>query len=122
MQLGNLIEAELVSHDPTGVDLRQLYQLHVDFADIRKVLFDDLNGELRHFLNALEDVEAAPTAVALHRIGGIRHQLQLMQHKLGDHEGSIDESGFNDVGDTAVDNHAGIQYFEGMLGTGLPAK
>jgi len=55
------------------------------------------------------DVQPATSPIALERIRGVRHQLQFAQHELGSHNGSIEKSGFRNVRDTSVNNHAGIE-------------
>ena len=62
-----------------------------------------------HLLNLLQDVEAAPAAIALHRVGGIGDELQFLQHELRNDQRAVDESGFADVRDAAVDDHAGVE-------------
>ena len=104
------------------VNLGQLDQLHVHFADGREVVFQDLDVKLGHLLEALEDIQAAAAAVALHGVGGIGHQLQLAQHELGDDDGAVDESGLGDIHDAAVDDHAGVQDLERVLGDLFPAE
>ena len=56
------------------------------------------------------------------RIGGIGHQLQFAQHELRDHQRAVDETGFDDVGDAAVDDDAGVENLEGVLGRLLAAE
>src|SRR5712691_6625159 len=80
VELGDFIEVEIVGHDFAIVDFGQLDQLHVYFADVREIVFNNLNRQLGYFLDALQHIEATPPAVALHGIGGIGHQLQLAQH------------------------------------------
>src|SRR5208282_5766621 len=66
-----LVQIEIVGNDLAVVDLGQLDELHVHVADVRKILLHDLDAEMRHFLDALEDVQPAPAAIAFHRICGI---------------------------------------------------
>ena len=77
---------------------------------------------MRHLLDTLQDVEAAPAAVALHGIARIRHQLQLAQHELRDHQHAVEKAGFGDVGNAAVDDHTGVQDLKGFLGTLFAAE
>src|SRR5215831_7063101 len=112
MQLRHLIEVEIVGDDLAVVDLGEFDQLHVDLARLGEILLDDLDVEVGHFLNTLQDVQAAAPAIALHRIGGIRDELQLPQDELWDHQHSIQKSGLRDVGDPPVDNDAGVQNLE----------
>ena len=115
MQLRYLIEVEVVSDDLAVEQLGQFDELHVHFADVRKILFHDLHVQMGHFLDALENIEAAAAAVALHRIGRVGHQLQLTQHKLGYDQDAVQESGFGDIGDASVDNHARVQNLVSLL-------
>ena len=89
---------------------------------MRKVLLDDLHVEVGHFLDALEDIQAAPAAVALHGIGGIGDKLQLPQNELRDYQHAVEEAGFGDIGDAAVDDHRGVQNLERLLGSLLAAE
>ncbi len=122
VQLGHLVEVEIVGDDLAVVDLGQFDQLHVHFAHVREVVFHDLHGQVRHLLDALQDVQAAAAAVALHRIGRIGHQLQLAQHELRNHQHAVEETGFGDIGDAAVDDHAGVQNLERFLRALLAAE
>src|SRR5579884_323712 len=112
VQLRDLVQIEVVGNDLANIEARQLDQLHVDFADVGKVILDDLHLKLRQFLDALQDVQAAAAAVAFQGIGGIGDQLQLTQHELRDYQRAVEEAGFDDVGDTAVDDDAGIENFK----------
>ena len=89
---------------------------------MRKIVFHDLHVQMRHFLDALQNVQAAAAAVALHRIGRIGHQLQFPQHELRNHQHAVQKAGFGDIGDAAVDNHAGIENLEGLLDDFSPPK
>jgi hypothetical protein len=67
---------------------------------------------VRHLLDALQNVQPAPAAVALHGIGRIGHQLQFAQHELRNHQHAVEEAGLGDIGDAAVDDHAGVENLE----------
>ena len=71
-------------------------------------------------LHALQHIQAAAAALALGAVGRVGHYLQLAQHELRNHEHAVDKSRFGDVGDAAVDDHAGIQYL-GAAARGLVA-
>ena len=47
--------------------------------------------EVGHLLDVLQDVEAAAAAIALHRIGRVGDELQLVQHELRNHERAVEE-------------------------------
>ena len=75
VQLGHLVQVEIVGDDLAIVDLPQFDQLHVHVPHLREILFDDLHREVGHFLDALQDVQAAPSPVPFHGIGGIGYKL-----------------------------------------------
>ena len=114
VELGNLIQIEVVGHDFAAVDLGEFDQLHVDFGNVGEVVFEDPHVQLGHLLNALEDVESTAPAVSFEGVGGIGNHLQFTQDELRNDQGSVEEAGFDDVGDASVDDHAGIEDFEGL--------
>src|SRR5208337_350594 len=115
LQLGDFVEIEVVGEDLAFIELGQFNELHIDFADAGEVIFHDLDLHRSHFLETLQDVEAAASAIAFERIGGIGHQLQFAEHKLRDHDQAVEETGLGDVSDAAVNNDAGIQYLVTLL-------
>src|SRR5579883_1006929 len=115
VELRDFIEVEIVRDHLAVVDLGQLDQLHVDVADVGEIVLDDLHIEVRHLLDALQNVEPAAAAVALHGIGRIGDELQLAQDELRNHQNAVEEAGFGDIGDAAVDDDARIQDLERLL-------
>src|SRR5262249_83849 len=116
-QLRYLVQVEVVGDDLALQRARELDQLEVDLADLGKIEIGDHHFHAGHLLDLLQDVEPAPAAVALHRIGGIGDQLQLLQHELRDDERAVDEAGFADVGDAAVDDDARVEHLVAPLRT-----
>ena len=55
-------------------------------------------------------------AIALQGIGGVRHQLQFPQHKLGNDQRAVNKARFANVGDAAVDDDAGVEHFVILAG------
>ena len=104
------------------VDLGQFDQLQIHFAHGGEVVFHDLNLQGSDLLQALQDVETAASAVALERVGRIGHQLQFAQHELRGDDDAIEEAGFGDVGDAAVDDDAGIENLVALLALFLAAE
>ena len=78
--------------------------------DVREIGVGHLNIHTGHLLNLLQNIEAAAAAVALHRIGRVGDELQLLQHELRDDERPVHESGLADVRDPAVDDDAGVEH------------
>src|SRR5579864_5336865 len=122
VQLGDFVQIEIIGDDFAIVNFGQLDQFHVDFADVREVVLDDLHVEVRHFLDALQNIETAAAAIAFHGVGGIGDQLQFAQHELRDDEHAIEKTGFGDVGDAAVDDDAGIEDLKGFLWPFFPTE
>ncbi len=89
------------------------------------ILIGNLHIEVRHLLNALEDFEAAAPPLALEGIGGIGDELEFAQDKLGDQKHTVEKVGLTDVGDAAVNDHAGVEQLDdgagGVLGIKQPA-
>ena len=122
LQLRNFIQVEVVRDDFAFVDFRQLDQFQVDLTHGREIILNDLNLERGHFLEALENIQPAATAVALQRVGGIGHQLKLAQHKLRRNNDAIEESGLGNVGNPAVDDDAGVENLVAFLALLLAAE
>src|SRR6476646_7004668 len=109
MKLRDFVQIKVVGHDSAVVDLGQLNQFEIDLRHIRKIILNDLDIEVRHFGDALQNVQTATAAVAFHGVGGIRHQLKLAQHEAGNYQSAFDKSRLGNVGDATVDDHARIQ-------------
>ena len=109
VQVGDLVEVEVVGDD-FGVEvLSQLDQLEINFADGGVVVLDDLNGKLRIALHALEDIEPAAASLAAGGILGVGDHLQLAKDELGDDERAFEKTGLGHIGNAAVDDGAGVQ-------------
>src|SRR5207248_3825739 len=122
LKLRDFVQVEIVSDDLGFVSFGKLDQLHVYFADAREIVFYNLHGERGNLLDALQDIETSPAAIALQRISGISHELQLAQHKLRKHNDAVEEAGFSDVGDATVNDDAGIQNFVALAALLLAAE
>ena len=57
----------------------------------------------------VEDVQAAPAALALQPVGRIGHELELLEDELGNDERPLDEPRVAEVGDAAVDDDARVE-------------
>ena len=110
MQVGHLVQVEVVGDDLGLPLLGQLEQLQVHFADGGKIVGHNLHLDLVVGLHALQHIQAAAAALALGAVGRVGHHLQLAQHELRHHQHAVDKSGFGDVGDAAVDDDARIQH------------
>ena len=84
-----------------------------------KVDVGDRDVDAGHLLDLLQDVEPAPAAVALQRVGGVGDELQLLEHELRDDERAVEEAGLADVGNPAVDDHAGVEDAVALLRPGV---
>jgi hypothetical protein len=52
----------------------------------------------------------------------VGHQLQFAQHELRDHQRAVQKAGFGNVRDPPVNDDAGIQNLEGLLGRLLASE
>src|SRR5262249_56974602 len=108
-QLRHLVQVEVVGDDLPLKRARQLDQLQIDFTHLREIEIGNRDFDAGHLLNLLQNVEAAAAAVALHRVGGIGDQLQLLQDELRDDQRAVDEPCLAHVGDAPVDDHARVE-------------
>src|SRR5208282_3444241 len=87
-----------------------------------KIVLHNLDLKCRHLLEALQNVKAATTTVALQRVSRIRHQLQFPQDELWCHDDAVQEAGFGNVGDAPVDDHTGVEDLVTLLALLFAAK
>src|SRR6185437_13291635 len=67
-QLRNFVQVEVVRDDLPLQRPRKLDQLQIHFFDVGEIGVRDRDLHAGHLLNLLQDVEAAPSAIALHRV------------------------------------------------------
>ena len=72
-----------VSMVRVGEEAGQLAKVMNDLANLLEILLDDFDGQVGHLLDALENIQTAAAAVALHGVGGIGYELEFAQHELG---------------------------------------
>src|SRR5207245_11401743 len=109
-ELGDLVEVEVVGDDLAAHAPGELDELEVDLAHLGEVGLDDLHRDVGDLLHLLQDVESAPAAVALERVGGVGYLLQLPQDELGYDQRALQEAGLADVGDAPVDDHRRVEH------------
>src|SRR5580704_14172706 len=122
LQRCNLVQIEIVGHDFRVVALSKFNQLQVHFWNLQEIVFGDLNLQMRHLLDSLQDFESAPSTLTLQRVGGISHQLQFVQHELRDDHRSIQKLCLGDIRHAPIYNHAGIEHLERVLQAALTTK
>ena len=76
-------------------------------------------GVRRVLLHPVEDLEAAPAAVAPERVGAVGDVLELVEDEARHDQGAVDEAGLGDLGDPAVDDRAGV---DDDVGVARPAR
>ena len=118
----HLVQVEVVGDDLALVDLGQFYQFQVDFADGGKIVFHNLNLQVGDFLQALQDVEAAPPAIALQGVSGVGDELQFAQHELRGDDNAVEEAGLGNVGNAPVNDDAGVENLVAFLALLLATK
>ena len=122
VEVGDLVEVEVVGDDFGLPFFGQLEELEVDFADGGEVVGDDLDLDGVAGLHALEHVEAAAAALALGSVGGVGDDLELAEDELGDDHGAVNESGFGDVCDATVDDDGGVEDLGAAAGGALAGE
>ena len=93
-KLRDLVQIEIVGDDLRFEFLRQFDQLHIDFANRRIVVLDELHGDPRHLLNSLQNIQAAAPAIALQRISGIGNLLEFAKNEVRNQQNAIHETLF----------------------------
>ena len=78
-----------------------------------EIVLDNFHPDVVILLNVIENIESPTTPCAFQRIRRIGNMLEFLQNKLRNDELSLHETGFTQVGDTAVNDHARIQQFGG---------
>ncbi len=111
MQVGHLVQVEVVGHHLGFPLLGQFQQLQVHLADRREIIRHNLHLDLLVRLHPLQHVESAAAALPLRAVGRVGDHLQFAEHKLRNDEHAIDKPGLGDIGDAAVDDDARIQNF-----------
>src|SRR5207249_2779972 len=108
LDAGYPIEVEIRGHDRRPQVARQLYQLDVDLANILEVDLRDVDRQDSALLQPVQDFQSVAAAAAPQRVGGIGDVPQLVEDKMRDHQRALEKSGFDDLGDAAVDDRARV--------------
>ena len=115
MQFCDLVQVEVIRDHLRAKLLGKGDQLAVDLADPRKIILRNAHLHVAHLLDAVQNIEPPPAPGPLERIGGIGNVLQFLQDELGDDDRSVEELCFADVGNPAVDDHAGVHDLDVLL-------
>ena len=110
LELGDAVEVEVVGQDHPAAPDGERDQLGIDLGDIGDVVLDDLDRRPRFLLHPVEDLETSAAAVAAQRVRAVGDVLELIEHEARDDERAVDEARFDDLGDPAVDDRAGIDH------------
>src|SRR5262249_21226958 len=108
LQPSNFIEVIVIGNDLPPEVFRQNNQPLVDFTDtleFRDFGIMDPNLNSGRFLQSIEDVKPAPSAVSAKLVRAVRDTLELLEHESRNDELLVDHPGFGHIGDAAVDNH-----------------
>src|SRR5205814_7058105 len=95
--------------------LGQFDELHIDFADLRIIIFHKLDVNTGHFLDPLQNVQTAAPAIPLQSVRRVGHLLQLAEDEVRDDESAIEESRFADIRNSPVDHDARVEYLVRLL-------
>ncbi len=106
--LGHPVQVEVVGQDDAAPGAGDGHQLGVDLGDLGQRLVDDLDRDAVLLLQAGHDLEAAPPTCPARRVRAVGDPLELLEHDTRHHERALQEAGFGDVSDPAVDDRAGV--------------
>ena len=118
MKLGDLGEVVVVGEELRVERAGQLHELGIDLLFVGEIQFVNLHFDARVVADAFEQFEAATTALAAHRVGGVGDELKFVQHELGHHDDALDEASFDQFRDASVDDDAGVEH-DVVLGLAL---
>src|SRR5262249_7798772 len=122
-QLCNLVQVEVIRYDLCPVQfLRQLYQLHVHFANLRIIVFDELNTDAGHLLDTLQDIQSPAATISLECIRRISNLLEFPKHKMRNDQTSVKKSGLTNIRDSSVNDDTRIENLVRLFGRPLAAK
>ena len=102
LHAGNFIEIEVVGDNPGAEAEGKLDEFAVNFIRSIGIIFDDADFKSLHLLDALQDFESAAPALTTQAVGGVSDHLQLVQDELRNQQRTIEEMGFADIRDPAV--------------------
>jgi len=112
LELGEFAEVVVVGEKFRAKVARETDEFAVDFGFVREIAivnFDFVGGV---FLDAAENLKAAASAGAFDGIFGIGDLLEFFQDEAGHNNDAFEEIGFDEVGNAAVDDDAGIEQEE----------
>ena len=109
LNAGDFVEIEIVGDD-LGLEAESEFdEFAIDFAGVAGNVVDDADFERLKLLDALQDFEAAASALAAEAVWRIGNGLKFAQDELRDEERAVEEVGFADLGDAAVNEDAGVE-------------
>ncbi len=109
LQLRDPVQVVIIGQHRTAQLLGQDHQLVIHVARALDIKVADPERDARFLLQAVQDVQPAPAALALEPVGRIGDVLQLGQDERRHHHGGKDEARVRHIGDPAVDDDAGVQ-------------
>src|SRR5262249_848338 len=112
LQLSNLVQVEVVGHDAGAKGFGQHDQALVNLVRVAQLTEIGLVHLQFHFgigLHPLEDIQAAPAAIALNLVGTVRDALQFLKDKTGHDHLGVDDPRIAYIGNPAVNNYTRIQ-------------
>src|SRR4029077_13054520 len=110
---GHSIKVVIIREDLRAERAAECDELAVNVA-LGRVEFGDLKS-LGDLAQLVEHLETAATPAALHGIGRVSDQLELAQHKLWNHEPSVEKAGLDNLKDATIDNDRGVKQLRSDL-------
>ena len=110
MQFRDFSEIEIIREQFAFKNARQFDQLGIDFLLLGKIHFVNSYFTPGVLANATESLESSAASRTAGGIAGVCDKLQFVQHELRDHDDSFYKSVVDQIGDSAVDDHAGVEH------------
>lgn len=112
LEFGEFAEIVIVGEKFRAEVAGEADEFAVHFGFVREIAVVDSDFVGGAFLDAAEDFQAAASASAFDGIFGVSDLLQFFQDEAGDDDDAFEEIGFDEVGDAAIDDDAGVEQEE----------
>ena len=109
LQLGNTVEVKVVGDNGAMQGACHFDEFAINLHHVLHVGIGDLNRNGGIFLQAVKHLKPAPTAITAHCVSRIGDTLQFVEDEAGDQQRAGDEACLADIGNTPINNGAGIQ-------------
>ena len=111
LKFRNFIQVEIVRHYKCVHIFRHFQQHGINLHKLRRCKFLDFHRYSKLFLYLIQDIQSAAAPVAFQAVRRIRNMPQFFQNKRRNNNLAFNKPRLQNIQNTPVNNHAGIQYF-----------